>query len=301
MPMEQRPPRSSASPSERRLTRPETVTSTPSSPSTLPPAQPRAASRAAAFAHASEAEFARILDFYGVRWEYEPHTFPILWNLDGGVAESFSPDFWLPDLELFVELTTLRQSLVRKKNRKLRRLRELYPGVRVKLFYGRDFRALMLKYGKLGLVEGLTGAPGQSTLVQPAGLAVDPLGEPVGVAVGPLVPGRSAPAGPSQPLAGPRQPLAGPSQPHAGPIPAGVPHDPTLLQASADEVARGQPAAGEAVPAAGAIDAIPPAPASSRSARRRRRRRVAAQLGRRAQLEEAASQPPGRHEPMTRR
>ena len=123
---------------------------------------PSAASRPA-FAHASEAEFARILDFYEVRWEYEPHTFPILWNLDGAVVESFSPDFWLPDLELFVEMTTLRQSLVRKKNRKLRRLRELYPDVRIKLFYGRDFRALMLKYGKLGLFAEMSGALGQAT------------------------------------------------------------------------------------------------------------------------------------------
>jgi len=103
----------------------------------------------------------RILDFYAVRWEYEPHTFPILWNLDGDVVESFSPDFYLPDLELYLEMTTLRQKLVRKKNRKLRRLRELYPDLNVKLFYARDFRALMLKYGKLALYEGLSGTSGQ--------------------------------------------------------------------------------------------------------------------------------------------
>jgi len=113
------------------------------------------------FAHESEVELARILDFYAVRWEYEPHTFPILWNLEGEVLESFSPDFYLPDLDLYVELTTLKQRLVRKKNRKLRRLRELYPEIRIKLFYARDFRALMLKYGKLGLADDLSGAPGQ--------------------------------------------------------------------------------------------------------------------------------------------
>ena len=109
------------------------------------------------FAHASEAEMSRILDFYAVRWEYEPHTFPILWNLDGDVVESFSPDFYLPDLDLYLEMTTLRQRLVRKKNRKLRRLRELYPDLNVKLFYARDFRALMLKYGKLALFDGAVG------------------------------------------------------------------------------------------------------------------------------------------------
>ena len=116
---------------------------------------------APAFAHASEAEMARILDFYAVRWEYEPRAFPILWNLDGAVVESFAPDFYLPELDLFLEMTTLRQKLVRKKNRKLRRLRELYPDIRIKLFYARDFRALMLKYGKLALVDALSGTPGQ--------------------------------------------------------------------------------------------------------------------------------------------
>jgi hypoxanthine phosphoribosyltransferase len=115
----------------------------------------------APFAHASEAEMSRILDFYAVRWEYEPHTFPILWNMDGEVVESFSPDFYLPDLDLYLEMTTLRQKLVRKKNRKLRRLRELYPDLNIKLFYARDFRALMLKYGKQALTSGLSGSSGQ--------------------------------------------------------------------------------------------------------------------------------------------
>jgi hypothetical protein len=122
----------------------------------LDPNRPRPA-----FAHASEEEMARILDFYRIRWEYEPHTFPILWNLDGAVIESFSPDFWLPDLDLYLEMTTLRQRLVRKKNRKLRRIHELYPDIRVKLFYARDFRALMLKFGRLALVDALSGSSGQ--------------------------------------------------------------------------------------------------------------------------------------------
>ena len=121
------------------------------------------------FAHASEDELARILDYYGVRWEYEPRTFPILWNLDGKVVESFSPDFYLPELEVYVELTTLKQSLVRRKNRKLRRLRELYPDIRVKLFYGKDFRALMLKYGRFDLAASLSGLEGQYMPERPDG------------------------------------------------------------------------------------------------------------------------------------
>ncbi len=114
------------------------------------------------FAHASEAELARILDYYDVRWEYEPRTFPILWNLDGTVVESFSPDFYLPELDTYVELTTLRQSLVRRKNRKLRRVRELYPDIRIKLFYGKDFKALLLKYGRFDLAASLSGLEGQT-------------------------------------------------------------------------------------------------------------------------------------------
>ena len=101
------------------------------------------------FAHHSEAELARILDYYQIRWRYEPDTFPISWNATGVVVESFAPEFYLPDLGLYLELTTLRQSLVRRKNRKLRLLRQLYPELRVKLFYARDFQALMLKYGRV--------------------------------------------------------------------------------------------------------------------------------------------------------
>jgi hypothetical protein len=121
----------------------------------------RSRSRDVRFAHASEAELARILDYYDVRWEYEPRIFPIRWNLAGDVTESFAPDFYLPELDLYLELTTLKQSLVRRKNRKLRRLRELYPMLRVKLFYARDFRALLLKYGRIGAAPSLIGVDGQ--------------------------------------------------------------------------------------------------------------------------------------------
>jgi hypoxanthine phosphoribosyltransferase len=98
------------------------------------------------FAHPSEAEFARILDFYGVRWLYEPHSFPIRWE-GGEVVEMFTPDFYLPDLDLYIELTTMKQSLVREKNRKIRLLRTLYPHIKVKLLYRKDYHRLLARYG----------------------------------------------------------------------------------------------------------------------------------------------------------
>jgi hypothetical protein len=98
------------------------------------------------FAHPSEAEFARILEFYKIRWQYEPKTFPIQWDEQGHVLESFTPDFYLPDQDLYIELTTQKQRLVTKKNRKIRLLRQLYPEVNIKIFYGRDFTRLLQKY-----------------------------------------------------------------------------------------------------------------------------------------------------------
>jgi hypothetical protein len=102
---------------------------------------------AVSFAHPSERVAAQILDYYGIRWEYEPTTFPIEWNAKGDAIASFSPDFYLPDFDLYIELTTMSQKLVTKKNRKVRRLRELYPDITIKIFYQKDFRALCFKYG----------------------------------------------------------------------------------------------------------------------------------------------------------
>ncbi len=99
-----------------------------------------------AFAHPSEEEFVRILDFYNIEWVYEPRAFPLKWE-DGRVTEMLTPDFYLPDLDLYIELTTLKQRLVTGKNRKLRRLQELYPEVKVTLLNRKDYDHLLAKYG----------------------------------------------------------------------------------------------------------------------------------------------------------
>jgi hypothetical protein len=99
------------------------------------------------FAHPAEETFAKILDFYGIEWVYEPRTFPLEWDVDNQVTEAFTPDFYLPGQDLYVELTTLKPGLSTHKNRKMRRMEELYPEINIKLFKRREMRSLMVKYG----------------------------------------------------------------------------------------------------------------------------------------------------------
>ena len=98
------------------------------------------------FVNQVELECARILDWYGIPWEYEPTSFVLERDAEGRVTSAFTPDFFLPDQNLYVEITVMRQSLVTRKNRKLRELRRLYPDVRVKLFYRRDIELLAQRY-----------------------------------------------------------------------------------------------------------------------------------------------------------
>jgi hypothetical protein len=99
------------------------------------------------FSHPAEEAFTTILDFYGVEWEYEPRTFPLEWDEHGNIIEAFSPDFYLPQQDLYIELTTLRPKLSTKKNRKLRRMKALYPDVNIKLLKRKEMRDLLVKFG----------------------------------------------------------------------------------------------------------------------------------------------------------
>lgn len=107
----------------------------PAPPSSLP------------FAHPSEKDFADLLTFYGVRWLYEAVCFPLARDAEGNVTESFTPDFYLPEYDVFVEVTTLKQRLVTKKNRKIRLFRECYPEVNLVIIYRKNFQSLLLKLG----------------------------------------------------------------------------------------------------------------------------------------------------------
>lgn len=100
----------------------------------------------APFVHPAEADFASFLDFYRIRWQYEPRSFPLRWR-DGRIAEMFTPDFYLPERDVYVELTTMKQSLVTRKNRKIRRLKELYPNVNVMLVDRKAFHEILGRFG----------------------------------------------------------------------------------------------------------------------------------------------------------
>lgn len=114
------------------------------------------------FAHPVEREFARVLDEHGVAWEYEPVTFVLERNLDGTVHEAFTPDFYLPEQDVFIETTVMRQCLTTRKNRKVRKLRERHDVV-VQILYRRDLVALARRWGLPALEraagETFAGAP----------------------------------------------------------------------------------------------------------------------------------------------
>jgi hypoxanthine phosphoribosyltransferase len=113
------------------------------------------------FVHPIEATFARILDYYGIQWQYEPRTFPLERDADGAIREAFTPDFYLPEQDLYVELTTIRPQLIRHKNRKLRRMQELYPEINIKLLKRSDLRDMMIRYGLTEEVGQLLGTAAQ--------------------------------------------------------------------------------------------------------------------------------------------
>ena len=98
------------------------------------------------FKNPSEIEFAKILDMYQIEWKYEPKTFPIEWDAEGNVTLAFSPDFYLPQFDTYIELTTMNQKYVTTKNKKAKKLRELYPGTNIKIVYKKDFQSLIERF-----------------------------------------------------------------------------------------------------------------------------------------------------------
>ncbi len=107
-------------------------------------------SAAPVFKNNTEEEFARVLDMYNIEWMYEPKTFPIEWDAEGNVTMAFSPDFYLPKFNMYLELTTMDQKYVTKKNKKMRMVRELYPGTNIRIVYKKDFQELVERLRQFG-------------------------------------------------------------------------------------------------------------------------------------------------------
>jgi hypothetical protein len=187
------------------------------------------------FAHNSERQFARLLDFYRVEWEYEPTAFPIEWDAAGQPSQHFRPDFYLPTFGLYIEITTLNQRLVTKKNRKVRRLRELHPDVRIKVLYQRDYLSLLAKYGLEPPSQMADPAAGPTGATAPAEAEAAPAG---------TAPRRAARTAGARPPAEPRRPPPRPGgaveraraagRPRVVPDPPGpvppLPADPELVR-----------------------------------------------------------------------
>ena len=98
------------------------------------------------FAHHAERALAELFDRHGIRWRYEPHLFELQNDGEGRTTRAFKPDFYLPDLDLYVECTTMKQSLTSRKKQKARAA-EARHGIVVVILYRRDFERLSDQHG----------------------------------------------------------------------------------------------------------------------------------------------------------
>ena len=90
------------------------------------------------FAHNSEKLFSEHLDLFNIQWIYEPTSFPLKWGR-GAIKMMFTPDFYLPELDVYVEITTMNQNLITKKQKKIKLAKKLYPNCNFKLINESQF------------------------------------------------------------------------------------------------------------------------------------------------------------------
>jgi hypothetical protein len=109
------------------------------------------------FAHRAERALARTLSAHGIRWLYEPHTFVLERSADGTVRRAFTPDFYLPDVGLYLECTMARRCHTTRKRSKARAARRLY-GIVVEIVYRTDFETLARRWSLHELERALDEA-----------------------------------------------------------------------------------------------------------------------------------------------
>ena len=86
------------------------------------------------FAEDFEHEFARTLDRRGITWHYKPRTFAVEWDEDGNFIDSFTPTFFLPGRDLYIEIVASNCRSLIDQARKARLLRQQYPGTSIEVF-----------------------------------------------------------------------------------------------------------------------------------------------------------------------
>jgi hypothetical protein len=86
------------------------------------------------FVTPEEERFERMLRKHSIPWEYESHLITFALDPKIGVADAgFNPDFYLPEWDIYVELTGGGAASMRKKRSKIRRAVDLYPYLRIRL------------------------------------------------------------------------------------------------------------------------------------------------------------------------
>jgi hypothetical protein len=85
------------------------------------------------FVHPWEEDFARVLDEHQIEWQYKPRTFAVEWDEEGNFVDSFTPDFFLPVSESYVQLIAPQDREAHQRARKVRLLRQQYPRIRIDL------------------------------------------------------------------------------------------------------------------------------------------------------------------------
>jgi anti-anti-sigma factor len=132
----------------------------------------------AVFAHPVERELARLFDRHGIAWEYEPHTFVLEWDEDGTVREAFTPDFFLPDLGIYVECTVMRQALTRHKRRKARKTQER-TGATVEIMFKRDVERLARRWDLRALSDASRSTDTRVSEAAPPGIGKSDMAQSV--------------------------------------------------------------------------------------------------------------------------
>ena len=89
-----------------------------------------------------------MLDLYDFEWDYEPRTFPLEWDIEGNITKAFSPDFYLPKFDTYIELTVMNQKYTQDKKKKLQLMKKLYPKVNISIVYKNEFHKLLERFAK---------------------------------------------------------------------------------------------------------------------------------------------------------